>query len=40
MTAVLIKRYAQLAKPTIPVTKWCISGYLYKKVKFTLENAM
>jgi len=40
MTAVLIKRYAQLTKPTIPVTKWWISGYLYKKINFTLEKAM
>jgi len=34
MTAVLIKRYAQLTQPAIPVTKWRISGYLYKNVKY------
>lgn len=27
MTAVLIKRHMQLTQPTIPVTKWHISGY-------------
>jgi hypothetical protein len=33
MTAVLAKTHVQLTWPTIPVIKWCISGYRHTNIK-------